>query len=158
MWRPRRKRSRLFRTAKKNEEELPNAELLAPECEWAVLEDPLESEEPNEPEADESEAGSADDQEPEAHLKTSGSGGPGHPEELVTRDAPRRSRQQQGCERVAGSFVSPPGAPHSLRQVPAKVSQCLGSHYTSRAAWALISNYVTQLRVGPIITWSTGAG
>ena len=64
--------------AKKNEEELPNAELPAPEFEWAVLEDPLESEEPNEPGADESE----DDQEPETHLEISGSGGPGHPEEL----------------------------------------------------------------------------
>ena len=37
----------------------PGAELLAPESEWAVLEDPLESEEPNEHEADELEAHAA---------------------------------------------------------------------------------------------------
>ena len=101
---------KLFPSAKKivpekarshEDEEFLNAELLAPESEWAVFEDPLESVEPNEPEADEPEAANADAHEPEAHFKTSGSSGPGHSEERETHPDAAGSNRAVSEQRTA---------------------------------------------------------
>ena len=95
-------------TPREDEQELP-------ECEWAVLEDPWNLR-------------SRTSLRQRAPTLTS-LRRTSKPQE---GDAPRRSRQQQGCEQAADSFVSLPSAPHSLRQVPA---QCLGSHFASKAPW-----------------------
>ena len=122
-------------------------QLLAPESEWAVLEDLLQSEEPIEPEA-----ASADAGEPEAHLQTSGCGGPGYSEEPETHPDAASSNRAASEQRTALSRLQ------ALRifygRCPPKWAHVLACITHPGPALSLISNHVTDSKDTREEMWS----